>query len=305
MPANNCGQITARCQNLHRSSQAARSTPCGGVREVAPNIPAMITPPFIRETDRWLGRAPSGTVRPLITLNSRPGAMPDGMAEELRDYLTSVDDESPEGWRAFETQDLLELVTHPLQSLGGRALAPADGCTGCACPGDDCGTRKKYKAAVTLVRQMARHGGAVIAMPGSCRATRDFGHAFHVWLECSREHRLHRLARWHGWDMEEAETELTDISRRQEDWLQSAFGPRTEGCSLYCHLTLNIDQMGSGPLITIIGDTVLEWAASRDRAVRQKAALHAHDMRDESQSVPSRGTDRVLLFPQQKSARLL
>ena len=265
----------------------------------------MTSSQFIRDTDRWLGRTPPGAVRPLITLNSRPGALPEGMAAELRDYMTSVDDESEGGWRAFETPQMLELVTHPLQALGGKALAPADGCSGCACPGDDCGTRKKYKAAITLLRHMARHGGVVVAMPGACRATRDFGHAFHVWFECSREHRLHRLARWHGWDMAEAETELTEISRRQEDWLQSGFGTRSEGCAMYCHLTLNIDQLGNGPLVTIIGDTVLEWAAARERALRQRHAGPAHDLRGESQVMQSTPGERVLQFPQSRSHRSL
>ena len=232
-------------------------------------------------------------VRPFITLNSRPGTLPDGSAQQLRDYLNSTDDESPDGWHGFETENLLELVTHPLHATGGKALAPADSCTGCTCPGDDCGTRKKYKAAITLVRQMARRGGAVVAMTGAARATRDFGHAFHVWFECTREHRLRRLARWHGWSAEEAEAFLTMTAQQEEDRLQSAFGPRSEGCALFCHLSLNLDQLGSGPLIPIVADTVLEWAAARARAPR-----HAHDLRGESQAMPGSTENRVLVFPQ-------
>lgn len=252
-----------------------------------------MTPLFLlTDTDRWLSRPPTGMVRPLITLNSRPGTLPDGSARQLRDYLNSIDDESPDGWHAFETEDLLELATHPMQATGGKALAPADNCTGCACPGDDCGTRKKYKAAITLVRQMARRGGAVVALTGACRATRDFGHAFHVWFECSREHRLHRLARWHGWSAEEADSYLTKTEQQREDWLQSVFGPRSEGCGLFCHLSLNMDQLGSSPLIPIVGDTVMEWAAARSRPPRP-----AHDLRGESQAMPRSTESRVLLFP--------
>lgn len=260
----------------------------------------MLSPSHIQETDRWLSRTPAGTVRPLITLNYRAGAMPDGSARELSEYLNGVDDESGGGWRAFETDDLLELVTHPLQSTGGKALAPRDGCSGCSCPGDDCGTRKKYKAAVTLLRQMARRGGAVVALPGACRATRDFGHAFHVWLECSLEHRQHRIARWNRWDSTQSAEFLSKAAARQEDWVKSVFGANSEGCGLFCHLTVNIDQFGSIPVIPIVGDTALEWAALRARTAR-----HTHDVRGESQSTPSAPDTRVLQFPQSLSARLL
>lgn len=226
-----------------------------------------MSPSRLSQFDRWLCRAPSGTVRPFVTLNARPGALPEGFAGELSDYLTSLDDETDD-WQALETNDLLELVTHPLQATNGRALAPADGCSGCTCPGDDCGTRKKYKAAISLVRQMARRGGAVVRMTGACRATRDFGHAFHVWFECSREHRIQRRARWSHLTSAQAEESITDTARREEDWLNAAFGPRSEGCGLFCHLTLNLDQMGNSPLIQIVGDTVLEWAAARARTPR-------------------------------------
>ena len=254
----------------------------------------MTPPSLVLDTDRWLSRPATGIVRPFITLNSRPGTLPEGSARQLRDYLNSIDDESPDGWHAFETTDLLELVTHPLHATGGKALAPADTCTGCSCPGDDCGTRKQYKAAITLLRLMARRGGAVVSMTGACRATRDFGHAFHVWFECSREHRLRRLARWHGWSADEAETALTQTAEKEEDWLMSAFGPRSEGCGLFCHLSLNMDQLGSSPLIPIVGDTVLEWSASRARAPRL-----AHDLRGESQPMPRSRENVVLSFPKQ------
>lgn len=224
-----------------------------------------MSPSRISQFDRWLNRAPASAVRPFVTLNARPGTLPPGFAEELREYLSSLDDETDE-WQAMETDELLELVTHPLQATNGRALAPADGCSGCTCPGDDCGTRKKYKAAITLVRQIARRGGAVVMLTGTCRATRDFGHAFHVWFECSMEHRIQRWARWNNITSAEAETALTDMARREEDWLTAAFGPRSEGCGMFCHLTLNLDQLGKSPLIQIVGDTVLEWAAARGRA---------------------------------------
>lgn len=265
----------------------------------------MSAPPLIKNTDRWLCRTPSGPVRPLITLNARPGTLPEGTAHELRDYLASLDDETDE-WRSFETGDLLELVTHPLQATGGRALAPKDGCSGCACPGDDCGTRKKYKASVMLLRQTARRGGAVVMMPGACRATRDFGHSFHVWLECSLEHRVQRYSRWHGCTATEAETAINAASARHEDWLNSAFGPRSEGCGLFCHLTFNMDQFGNSPVIPIIGDTVLEWAASRIRPQRFRSkSSAAHNLRDEAQALQSVPGDRVLPFPQPKNVRLL
>ncbi len=255
---------------------------------------------LISQFDRWLCRAPAGQVRPFVTLNARPGTLPPGFAAELGGYLASLDDETEE-WQALETEELLDLVTHPLQATNGRALAPADGCSGCSCPGDDCGTRKKYKAAITLLRQIARRGGAVVMMPGACRATRDFGHAFHVWFECSLEHRLQRWARWQRLSPPEAETALTDLAQRQEDCLNAAFGPRNEGCGLFCHLTLNLDQMGDAPLVQIVGDTVLEWAAARARAGQRR---HAHDLRGESQSVQSSG-GRVVQFPQSRTVRAL
>lgn len=262
---------------------------------------AMLSASFIQDTDRWLCRTPGGPLRPLVSLNSRPGALPDGTARELSGYLNGVDDESGSGWRAFETAELLELVTHPLQATGGRALAPADGCTGCSCPGDDCGTRKKYKAAVTLLRQMARRGGAVVSLPGACRATRDFGHAFHVWFECSPEHRTHRTARWNRWDAAQAGEFISRSAAREEDWTKSVFGPHSGGCGLFCHLTINIDQFGNLPVIPIVGDTALEWAALRNRG----APRQAHDVHGESQSTQSAATSRVLQFPQSLSSRLL
>jgi len=251
------------------------------------------------ETDRWLSRPAVGIVRPFVTLNFRPGAMQEGVASQLADYLNGVDDESGDGWRAFETDDLFELVTQPLQATGGRPLAPADGCAGCKCPGDDCGTRKKYKAAVTLVRQMARRGGTVLAMPGACRGTRDFGHGFHVWYECSLEHRLHRTAKWHQWQPGQAVEWLEAATARQEDWVKSVFGAHSEGCGLFCHLTVNIDLFGDIPVVQIVGDTVLEWAASRSRQTR-----HSPDFR--SEAAPASGGDiRVLPFPQPKQSRLV
>jgi len=227
----------------------------------------MSAPLPVSDIDRWLCRPPAGAARPFVTLNARPGTLPEGFADELGEYLAGLDDETDE-WRAFETKALMELVTHPLQATNGRALAPQDGCSGCTCPGDDCGTRKKYKAAITLVRQIARRGGAVVRMTGACRATRDFGHAFHVWFECSQEHRIQRWSRWNSLTPAQADEAITDTARREEDWLNAAFGPRSEGCGLFCHLTLNLDQMGSSPLIQIVGDTVLEWAAARARAPR-------------------------------------
>lgn len=255
----------------------------------------------LSQFDRWLSRAPSGPVRPFVTLNARPGTLPPGFAGELRDYLASLDDETDE-WQSLETEELLEVVTHPLQATNGRALAPKDGCSGCTCPGDDCGTRKKYKAAITLVRQIARRGGAVVMMTGACRATRDFGHAFHVWFECSMEHRIQRWVRWNKLTPADAEAAITDMAQRQEDWLNSAFGPRSEGCGLYCHLTLNLDQMGEAPLIQIVGDTVLEWSASRARSLRRR---QPHDLRGESQAVQSGAGERVVQFPQSKTVRAL
>jgi Cytidylate kinase-like family len=227
----------------------------------------MSAPLPVSQIDRWLCRPPAGPVRPFVTLNARPGTLPRRFAAELRDYLASLDDETDD-WQAFDTPALLELVTHPLQATNSRALAPADNCLGCSCPGDDCGTRRKYKAAVTLVRRIARRGGAVAMMTGACRATRDFGHAFHVWFECSMEHRTQRWAEWNKITTTQAAEAITDTARREEDWLNAAFGPRSEGCGLFCHLTLNLDQMGSSPLIQIVGDTVLEWAAARARTPR-------------------------------------
>jgi hypothetical protein len=255
----------------------------------------MSAPPSISKLDRWLARPPVGAARPLVTLNARPGTLPPGFAGELREYLAGLDDESDE-WQALDTGTFLELVTHPLQATNGRALAPADGCTGCKCPGDDCGTRKKYKAAVTLLQQVARRGGAVVTLPGACRATRDFGHAFHVWFECSMEHRIQRLASWNHLSAADAETAITDAARRQEDWLNAVFGPRSEGCGLYCHLTLNLDQLTAGPVIPIVGDTVLEWAAARDRSLRQR---RGQDLREESQPVPGTDAGNILPFPGQ------
>jgi hypothetical protein len=240
----------------------------------------------IHQTDRWLCRLPSGPARPLVTLNARPGTLPPHFTADLRDYLASLDDETDD-WRAFTAAELMELATHPLQATGGRALAPADGCDGCTCPGDDCGARKKYRAAIELLRLIARRGGAVVTMTGACRATRDYSHAFHVWFECGREHRLHRWARWHGVSAAEAESSVNDQAQREEDWLHAAFGPRSEGCAIYCHLSLNLDQLGGCPLVEIVGDTVLEWSAARSRLLRRRSVK------------PSEATDpaRVLPFP--------
>jgi hypothetical protein len=248
---------------------------------------------FASQTDHWLGRPPAGMARPFVTLNAKPGTLSADFAAGLRDYLASLDDETTD-WRAFTTDDLLDLVTRPLQATGGKALAPAGGCGGCACPGDDCGARKQYKAAITLVRQMARRGGAVVMMPGACRATRDFGHAFHVWFECSTEHRIHRYALLHQVSAEEAGAALTTLESRQEDRLNAAFGPRSEGCGLHCHLTLNLNQFGGMPLVPIVGDTVLEWTAARNRGLRLQ---QAHNLRDESQGAQSAAGERIVPFP--------
>ena len=254
----------------------------------------MSVPLPISDFDRWLSRPPAGTARPFVTLNAPPGTLAPGFAAELRNYLASLDDITDD-WRAFETEQLLDLVTRPLHATNGRALAPADGCAGCACPGDDCGTRRRYKAAVTLVRQIARHGAAVVMMPGACRATRDYGHAFHVWFECGWEHRVHRFAQRHHLTTDQAGQELTRLAARQEDWLNSAFGPRNEGCGLFCHLTLNLDRLGQGPLVEVVGDTVLEWVAARER--RHGAAPVTHDLRGESQRMPGPPPGRVIPFP--------
>jgi hypothetical protein len=254
----------------------------------------MLPASLLLETDRWLSRPVSGLVRPFVTLNFRPGTIQEGMAWLLADYLNGLDDESGDGWKAFGTDDLMELVTQPLQATGGRPLAPPDGCTGCKCPGADCGSRKKYKAAVTLARQMARRGGTVITMPGACRATRDYGHGFHVWFECSLEHRLQRIAKWH---QKPAEEWLEAVAAKQEDWVRSVFGPHSAGCGLFCHLTVNIDQFGDLPVVQIVGDTVLEWAASRSRQARHEPAFH------NSAAVPDFDA-RVVPFPQPKPSLL-
>jgi hypothetical protein len=254
----------------------------------------MSVSPSISQLDRWLSRPPAGKARPLVTINARPGTLPAGFASELRDYLATLDDETDE-WQAFDAATLFQLVAMPLQATNRRALAPAGECSGCACPGEDCGARKKYIAAITLVRQIARRGGAVVMLPGACRATRAFGHCFHVWFECSRDRRIQRWGEWNQLSRAESEAAITDAARQQEDWLNAAFGPRSEGCGLYCHLTLNLDQLPSGVVIPIVGDTVLEWAAARERSLRRPA----RNLRDESQPAPDAAPGNVIRFPTQ------
>lgn len=254
-----------------------------------------MSPALVSRTERWLSYISRGPARPFVTLNARPGTLPADFAGQLRDYLASLDDET-EDWQSFETETLLELVTKPLRATHGRALAPASTCRGCSCPGDDCESRRRYKAAVTLVRLMARRGGAVVMMPGSCRATRDFGHSFHVWFESSLQRRVRRFAEREGVSEEQAASRIEELASRQEDWLNAAFGPRTEGCGIYCHLTLNLDQLGEGSLIQIVGDTVLEWVAARERTFRH-AGRRAHELRGESQPVPSAPGGKVIPFP--------
>src|SRR6188768_2080186 len=105
-----------------------------------------MSPAFVSRTERWLSRTGKGPARPFVTLNARPGTLPAEFAEQLRDYLASLDDETDE-WQSFDTDSLLELVTMPLQATNGRALAPAHSCSGCSCPGDGCESRRRYKAA--------------------------------------------------------------------------------------------------------------------------------------------------------------
>lgn len=66
-----------------------------------------------------------------------------------------------------------------------------------------------------------------------------------------------------------------------------------------------MDHFGNTPIIPIIGDTVLEWAAARLRPQRIRITPSAHNLRDEAQAVQSSAGERVLLFPKSKSVRLL
>lgn len=189
-----------------------------------------------------------GEARPFVTLNGAPGALPPEFAVGLVNYLRDTDDTATEEWN-FHGADVLASLA--------RQRPPTSKTPWTA--------REEYEAALEGVRVLAASGNAVVTLPGACRATRQFPNAFHVWFECGREHRVRRIAQWSGKDLPSAAAALEREEKDREKLLDEVFGPRCEKCGQFCHLTLNIDHLGSCPMVQIVGDTLLEWAASRHR----------------------------------------
>ena len=256
----------------------------------------MASPPSAPALDRWLAAASrraacaAHAVRPSLTINGLPGTVAPDFARNLADYLSTVDDLAEEGWRAFDAPLLEDLATQPLQILGGRALVPRESCGGCTCPGDDCGTRKKRTAAASLVLQVLRGGNAVLQIPGGCLFPDDATRAFHVWLHADDSLRLERLKAWGMAPDNAGPEELTRADNLHQRWIRDARGsvPESPLCG-GCHLTINLSHMAAAPLVPIVADSMLEWAAA---AVRD-----SQDLRGLSQRTRSQPRSTVLPFP--------
>ena len=223
----------------------------------------------ISEFDTWLGRRGSCHARPVVTLNGAPGAVPPHLVRELAHYLRNTDDGEPEDWQPFAPEDLRRLVSQMPGNPGPHSL---------------------HLAALSLVKKIVKRGGAVLALPGACRANRDAPEAFHVWLQCSREYRIQRLSQWHGCDHAAGTRAVHEEEESRDQLMDSIFGPRREPCMEFCHLTLNLDHLGDCPMVQIIGDTVLEWSASRSRASEcRNACASCSNRKDHTReaSIPS------------------
>jgi hypothetical protein len=252
-----------------------------------------------QQLDRWLAATArhaacgcSQPLRPALTINGLPGSIPHGAAAAIADYLSSTDDLAPDGWRAFDSDTLLDLATSPLQMLGGKPLAPRDSCPGCDCPGDQCGRRRNRRAAATLASLVARSGSAVLEFPGAALFGAAHPHAFHIWFHANPSFRLQRLRELGSLPDDAGPPELIKAEEQFLSWIADAGAPPTtpESLALSCHLAISLPQMETAPIVQIISDSLLEWATALNRSTPQ-------DLRTLSQPLRSTSRSTVLPFP--------
>lgn len=252
-----------------------------------------------QQLDRWLAAAArhaacgsAQPTRPAITIDGLPGAVPPGTAAAIAEYLSSTDDLAPQGWRSFDADTLLELATSPLQMLGGKSLAARDHCSGCACPGDQCGLRKKRAAAAALASLIARSGCAVLDFPGAALLGATHPHSFHVWFHASNSYRLQKLREAGTLPPDAGPADLATADGQYLAWVNDAAANRTtaEALAAACHLAVSLPQMEAAPVVPILSDSLLEWAAALSRPAPQ-------DLRTLSQPLRSSRRSTVLPFP--------
>ena len=256
----------------------------------------------VPQLDRWLAAASRRAQaldqparRPSLSINGMPGAVDPAFATQLAAYLSSVDDLATDGWRAFDTPTIEELAVSPLQILSGKALAQRDACSVCACPGDGCGTRKKRAAAAALLPHIVRSGDAILQIPGGCQLTGASPSVFHVWFSAGDDLRLQRLKSQRLLPQDAGPAALAETDAAHLAWIRDALAGspvqyKDGNLCANCHLSISMPQMADAPLVQIIGDAMLEWAAAVARSNPQ-------NLRGVSQPLRSAPRSTVLPFP--------
>lgn len=206
-------------------------------------------------------------LRPALTISREAGTRGDAIGQILAEYLEQFDESAEHGWALFDQslvakviedhklpdslaqyfrEDSRNPVDEAIEQLLG--LHPSDW------------TLFHYTA--DTIRKLCVMGNVIVMGRGGNYITRDLPNTFHVRLVGSKLCRVQAACRERGMNSTEARKYIKETDKARAGYVRQHLDRDIEDPTAY-HLVLNTDLFSDELAARIIGDTLLEWLATR------------------------------------------
>ena len=209
-------------------------------------------------------------IRPSLTLSRQAGARAASIGEQLVQYLDQFDETADHGWAVVDqrlvakviedhklpdsvAQYLPENVRNPISDTLEEIL------------GLHPSSWSLFHYTVQTIRKLCALGNVIVVGRGGNLATADFPNTFHVRLVGSVKNRVRQARDGYGMGEAEAQKWVKQTDHARARYVKRHLESDIDDPTNY-HLILNTDRLCDSLAAKIIGDSLLEWAASGERA---------------------------------------
>lgn len=242
----------------------------------------VMTESFITDYRLWWRRnfglaAEIDRFRPSLGLAHQIGVGARSLAPLLVDYINRFDDSDGGGWLLFDIGRIDWVLSAESGSLAVGIPKPV-----LPEPDDPQDPRPKEE----LIRWLSRVGSCVFLGSENVWLTRQLPWVFRVLITGSRDRRIDEVMQQTSSNRDAAAAAVDASDAAASAFADRYFGARADDPTQF-HLVVNSDAISESMLVSLIGDSLLEWGARHPQPRAAWSSIRTQEMRGQSQDLKS------------------